>query len=256
MSAFLHSTTQSNIAWFQDNARYAAKQTPLECYRHIQKIVEREIRGEGEVLDIGNGGFFNYDTALARRVTAVDLFLSDGPGPTANSSFRRGCFLDLPVASESFDCVLEQNVFHHVTGPSVAENHRNLGRCLGEMCRCLRPGGKAVIIESTVGPLFYWVEWLLYRPAAFLKRGGHPVTFQFTPRQIVRAAEAAGFGVEEFTFVPRGLLLLQMGYRWPSCLTPAKPIKLVLRKPGVSPHRPERHQPPHSALRRLQPNQQ
>jgi SAM-dependent methyltransferase len=230
MATYRQTTAATNITWFNDNDHYAESQAKLECYQYIQKIVEREIRGEGDVLDVGNGGFFNYDTVLARHVTAVDLFLEDGPGPTPNSSFRQGSFLDLPFPDESFDCVLEQNVFHHVTGRTVAENHKNMKRCVAEMYRCLRPGGKAVIIESTVGGLFYCIERIAYRPAAFVKRGGHPVTFQFTARQIIGAAQDAGFNVEEFTLVPRGRFLLQMGYKWPSILTPAKPIKLVLRR--------------------------
>jgi SAM-dependent methyltransferase len=225
-------TVSTNREWFQDNNHYVEAQAGLECYQHIHKIVEREVRGCEHVLDVGNGGFFNYDTALARRVTAVDLFLKDGPGPTTNSSFRSGSFLNLPFPDRSFDCVLQQNVLHHVTGRGVGENHANMRRCLQEMHRCTRPGGKAVVIESTVGPLFYLFETIAFRPLLFLKRGGHPVTFQFTPAQILRAAEACGFGVEEFTYVPRGAFLLQFGYKWPSCLTPARPVKLVLRRPA------------------------
>jgi SAM-dependent methyltransferase len=223
-------TIDTNSKWFNDNDHYIASQTRLACYRHIQKIVEREVRGAGDVLDVGNGGFFNYDTALTDRVTAVDLFLDDGPGPTPNSTFRRGSFVDLPFPNASFDCVLQQNVFHHVTGRSVAQNFSNLRRCMAEMFRVLRPGGKAVVIESTVGFLFGLVERLLYRTALFLKRGGHPVTYQYTPRQLIRAGEACGFRFEEFTYVPRGLFLLQLGYRWPSCLTPARPVKLIFRR--------------------------
>jgi SAM-dependent methyltransferase len=192
--------------------------------------VERELRGVGELLDVGNGGFFNYDTGLVGHVTAVDLFLKEGPGPFPNSMFRAGSLLDLPFADAAFDCVLEQNVFHHVTGRNVAENHANLGQCLREMHRCLRPGGKAVVIESTVGPLFYLFERFVFRTALAVKRGGHPVTFQFTPDQIMQAARDCGFQVEEFTYVPRGAFLLQFGHKWPSLLTPAKPIKLILKR--------------------------
>jgi SAM-dependent methyltransferase len=233
MDADKQATVATNIEWFNENDHYMETQARLECYQNIQKIVEREVRGVGDLLDVGNGGFFNYDTALAGHVTAVDLFLEDRTGPTPNSAFRKGSFLDLPFAAESFDCVLQQNVFHHVTGKSVAQNKANLRRCMGEMYRCLRPGGKAVVIESTVGPLFYAFETIAYRPALFLKRGGHPVTFQFTARQIIRAAETCGFTVEEFTFVPRGWFVLQFGYRWPSLLTPARPIKLILRRPAA-----------------------
>jgi SAM-dependent methyltransferase len=230
MSQSVQTTVTTNSKWFDDNDHYIATQAKLECYQHIKRIVEREVRGVGDLLDVGNGGFFNYDTHLAENVTAVDLFLKPGSGPTGNSTFVQGSFLDLPFADESFDCVLQQNVFHHVTGRSVADNHQNLRRCMGEMYRCLRPGGKAVIIESTVGPLFYLFECAVFRALLNLKQGGHPVTFQFTARQILRCADECDFQLEEFTLVPRGRFLLQFGYKWPSALTPAKPIKLVLRR--------------------------
>jgi SAM-dependent methyltransferase len=231
MTALQQATADTNARWFHDNDHYIETQSRLECYRHIKLIVEREVRGVGELLDVGNGGFFNYDTALAGHVTAVDLFLRDGPGPSPNTTFRRGSFLDLPFPDGRFDCILQQNVFHHVTGRSAADNHRNLRRCMGELYRCLRPGGKAVIIESTVGRLFYLFEALAYRPALWLKRGGHPVTFQFTARHIIDCGLGCGFRMEEFTYVPRGMFILQFGRRWPTALTPARPIKLVLRRP-------------------------
>jgi len=224
-------TVATNAAWFADNDHYAEAQTRLECYRNIQQSVEREVRGEGRVLDIGNGGFFNYNTTHAGHVTAVDLFLKDGPGPTPNSSFKTGSFLDLPFPAASFDCALQQNVLHHVTGRSVQENFANMGQCLREMFRVLRPGGKAVVVESTVGPLFNLFERLVYRPFLWVKRGGHPVTFQYTARQLIAAALDAGFELEEFTWIPRGWFLLQFGYIWPSALTPARPAKLVFRRP-------------------------
>jgi SAM-dependent methyltransferase len=230
MQTLEQATVKTNIGWFDHNDGYAQAQAKLECYQHIQRIVEREVRGAENLLDIGNGGFFNYDTALAGHVTALDLFLESGPGPTPNSVFRRGSFLDLPFADETFDCVLQQNVLHHVTGRTVRQNYANLKRCLGEMYRCLRPGGKAVVIESTVGMLFNLFETLVYRCALLLKRRGHPVTFQFTPKQIMDAAMNCDFQLEEFTYVPRGCMLLQFGYRWPSLLTPARPIKLILRR--------------------------
>jgi ubiquinone/menaquinone biosynthesis C-methylase UbiE len=226
-------TIATNSAWFKDNDHYAESQVRLECYRHIQRMVEREVRGSDHLLDIGNGGFFNYDTAIAGHVTAVDLFLEDGPGPTPNSSFRAGSFLDLPFPDGSFDCVLQQNVLHHVTGRKVSENFANMRRCVSEMFRVLRPGGKAVVVESTVGPLFNLFERLVYRPFLWIKRGGHPVTFQYTARQLLAAATDAGLELEEFSWVPRGMFILQFGYIWPCALTPASPVKLIFRRPQV-----------------------
>jgi SAM-dependent methyltransferase len=223
-------TEAGNIQWFADNHNYVESQSRLEHYQHVKRSVERELVGVGRLLDIGNGGFFNYDTSLVDHVTAVDLFLTDGPGPLPNSTFRRGSLLELPFEADCFDCILLQNVFHHVTGRNVEQNHRNLDQGLRELHRCLAPAGKVVIIESTVGRIFYQLERALFRPALALKRGGHPVTFQFTPRHIIGSAEKAGLAVEELTYVPTGSYVLQLGYKWPSALTPVKPIKLILRK--------------------------
>jgi SAM-dependent methyltransferase len=224
------STAGANARWFADNDRYIESQSRLEHYRHIHRMVVHELRGVGRLLDVGNGGFFNYDPGLAEHVTAVDLFLAEGPGPFPNTAFRRGSLLDLPCPDQSFGCVLMQNVFHHVTGRSVAENHRNLQRGMREIHRCLEPGGKAIVIESTVGRLFYGFERLVYRPALAVKTGGHPVTFQFTAPQLIAAAGDCGFELEEWSYVPRGRYVLQFGYTWPTLLTPARTVKLLLRR--------------------------
>ena len=223
-------TIAANEAWFQDNDQYVEAQSQLECYRNIRSVVQRELRGVRRLLDVGNGGFFNYDASTVGHITAVDLFLKDGEGPLPNVHRRQGSLLDLPLDGPEFDCVLVQNVLHHVTGQTAAENHRNLERCLAEMARCVAPGGKVVVIESTVNAAFHALECLVFAPALWLKRGGHPVTFQFVPRHLVEAAEKAGLRVDELTYIPRGPYLLQFGYVWPSVLTPARPVKLVLVK--------------------------
>jgi SAM-dependent methyltransferase len=223
-------TARHNADWFDDNDLYVANQSKLEHYRHCRRCVEHEIRGVGRLLDVGNGGFFNYDTSLVGHATAVDLFLKEGPGPQPNTSFRTGSLLELPFGDGSFDAILLQNVFHHVTGRTVADNYANLRRGMRELRRCVHPDGKVVVIESTVPLWFNLFERVAYRPALMVKRGGHPVTFQFTPAEMLREAEAAGFAVKEYALVPKGAWVLQFGRRWPSCLTPVRVVKLVLGK--------------------------
>jgi hypothetical protein len=99
------------------------------------------------------------------------------------------------------------------------------------MYRVCAPGGKAVIVESTVGPIFNLFERVVYQPLLWVKRGGHPVTFQYTANQLLKTALACGFVLDEFSWIPRGRWLLQFGIVWPSVLTPAAPMKLVMRRP-------------------------
>jgi hypothetical protein len=96
MAGELQKTADANARWFADNDGYAETQSRLAHYQHIARMVRHELRGVDRLLDVGNGGFFNYDVSVAGHVTAVDLFLTDGPGPAPNTTFRRGSLLDLP----------------------------------------------------------------------------------------------------------------------------------------------------------------
>jgi hypothetical protein len=99
------------------------------------------------------------------------------------------------------------------------------------MYRCVKKGGKVVLIESTVGKWFYTIERVLFKPILAIKKGGHPVTFQYTPGHIIDEALTQGFEMIDYADVPaRGLYFLQAGYKWPTLLSPARAIKLVLTK--------------------------
>ena len=184
-------TAATNAAWFDDNDLYFANQSSSSTTATAAGASSAKIKGVARLLDVGNGGFFNYDTSLIGHATAVDLFLKDGPGPLPNTSFKAGSLLDLPFADGSFDAILLQNVFHHVTGRTVRENHDNLRRCMGELHRVRAPGregGRGREHRAAAGSTGS-SGWRT-APALKIKRGGHPVTFQFTPEELLR--EAAG----------------------------------------------------------------
>jgi len=223
-------TIAQNIEFFKENEQYMDAQSRMEIYQYTRLMAEREIKGSQKVLDVGNGGFFNYDTQLAGHVTAVDLFIPEHIKPPANAVFVNGSILELPLPDNTYDCVLLQNVFHHITGKTVAINFANMRQSMKELYRVTAPGGKCAILESTVGHWFYLFERLVYGPASWVKRSGHPITFQFTARQLLNTGLEMGFELEEFAYVPRGRWIIQFGYTWPTMLTPARPVKLVFRK--------------------------
>jgi hypothetical protein len=110
------------------------------------------------------------------------------------------------------------------------ENYANLEQALREIHRCLADAGKAILIESTVNSVFNAFERRIFRFVHSLTIAGHPMTFQFTPAQLEETSRRVGFVVEKMTAIPRGAWVLQFGFRWPSLLTPARPIALVLRR--------------------------
>jgi SAM-dependent methyltransferase len=104
-----------------------------------------------DVLDLGAGnGWLDYRLALrGHRPVAVDLLTnsSDGLGaashdlkclPTLFPRFQAE-FTRLPFANSQFDCAIFNASFHY--SESYFET-------LGEVLRCLRPGGWVVIADS------------------------------------------------------------------------------------------------------------
>jgi SAM-dependent methyltransferase len=104
-----------------------------------------------DVLDLGAGnGWLDYRLAMrGHRPVAVDLLTnaSDGLGaashylqklPSLFPSFQAE-FNRLPFASSQFDCAVFNASFHY------SEDYEET---LGEVLRCLRPGGWVVIADS------------------------------------------------------------------------------------------------------------
>ena len=126
-------------------------------YRFLERRVlprlEREAGRALDVLDLGAGvGWLSYRLALrGHRPAAVDLLIDslDGlgaarhyrdaiptPFPTFQAEFDR-----LPFADEQFDLAIFNSSFHY------AEDYRTT---LQEVRRCLRWGGRVVIMDTPV----------------------------------------------------------------------------------------------------------
>jgi SAM-dependent methyltransferase len=217
---------EANRRFFANNVEYADGVAELETYRVIREAINAEVRGVGALLDIGNGGVFDYDTALAGRIVAVDLFLDEAP-PEAppNVTFRQGDALALDEPDQEYDAVLLALVIHHLVGERAADLLPNLRQALSEAHRVLKPGGRLIVAESCVPAWFYAVEKILFGPLSLLARTPlmvHPATMQLPPREI-GAHMADLFAGVRGRRLPVGPWILQFGVRWPSALTPARP---------------------------------
>jgi hypothetical protein len=71
------SSLSKNADWFADNEFYKNTQQQLEIYRFIALAAAHETADTKALLDIGNGGLFEYPIAHIGRVVATDVFVED-----------------------------------------------------------------------------------------------------------------------------------------------------------------------------------
>jgi SAM-dependent methyltransferase len=215
---------------------YGRHVSGLDTYALIREAINREVEGIERLLDVGNGGVFEYDTGLVGSVVAVDLFLDKLPASRfpENVTPRRGDALALDEPDGSYDAVLEAFLYHHLVGHSAAELTENVRTAISEATRALRPGGRLIVAESCVPGWFYGVERVMFKPLALASRtpllGGHPATLQLT-LPALRELVAERLEVERAYAIPTGRWLTQFGRRWPTRLTPARPYIVVASKP-------------------------
>jgi SAM-dependent methyltransferase len=240
-----------NAAFFRDRLDdYRGSVNTLDTYKQIRAAINEKLQGMGRLLDVGNGGTFDYDITLARELVAVDLFLEELPHGSLPLGVlaKNGSALDLPFPDESFDGVLIVMVIHHLIGRSVSESLLNAKQAVREALRVLAPGGKLIVVESCVPAWFYLFERTIFAPATKLINMflDHPATLQFTPAIIAGLIEGCGIAAEVMP-IPLGRWVLQYGFKYPSALTPVKPCLFLARKPARA-SGPQSTQGPESGL--------
>lgn len=223
---------KKNVGFFDSNPDYKKYVHEFEVYRYSTLTINQSINaGIGELLDIGNGGIINYDASKIRNITALDLFFDENQTPEyPNVRFKKGSALEIPFEDGRFDMVLMQNLLHHVIGKSVRESKEMMRKVLSESSRVLKPGGRLLIIESTVPSWFYSIETVLFSLFVRFNPLKHPATFQYTQEYIKEVAEHLDFSLLEYVNIPKGRYIIQLGFKFPSTLTPVRILKLLLLK--------------------------
>ncbi len=228
-----HAAAQ-NREFFAHDERYARRNARLAITRNTRDALNRQLEGARRVLDVGNGGVFDYDTSLATEIVAVDLFLDELPPERfpPNVVARRGSALDLPEPDGAYDVVLLSYVIHHLVGESADDVDANTVRALAEATRVLRPGGRLVVVESCVPKWFHRFERRAFGALRRLSTSRwmhHPPTLQLPSDRIaeIMRARLRDVRVER---IAAGWVLLQFGVRWPTILTPARPWAFVATK--------------------------
>lgn len=215
-----------NATWFKGNHGYQNEVHSLEIYRNARISLERELEGCTSLLDIGNGGFFNYDIHNIPKVVALDLFIDEASAPD-NVEFIQADAMDFHL-DRKFDRIIMQNVIHHIPGMSPDEAVRNLFLLLRSCREHLEPHGRLIVIESTVPRWFNIFERLVFQILLKVWCFPHPLTFQHTSSDIRAAATRAEYRLLEYSIIPKGSHVLQFGIKVPAFMTPVQLAKIVL----------------------------
>ena len=229
-------TSAEQNAEFFARDKHGRDVAELDTYRLIREAITAEVAGAERLLDVGNGGVFEYDTDKVGEIVAVDLFLDRLPDShfPPNVTARRGDALSLDEPDASYDLVLEALLYHHLVGSRPDDSVANIRRAVAEAARVLRPGGRLVVAESSVPRWFYRFERVMFRPLSALARtrmlGGHPAVLQL-PFPLLQQLIAESLPIERAYRIPMGRWLTQFGRRWPTALTPARAVMIVARKP-------------------------
>lgn len=141
-----------------------------EFYKNAGKLLNNalsNVKEGGKVLDIGNGGVINYDFSRIGELVCADLSVSgkavEKYAKYDNVRFCEGNMLNLEQFGDNmFDAVIVQTVIHHLAGKSFKQTEINVARGIEECMRVLKPGGRLLIVESTVVPWFEMIERVLY----------------------------------------------------------------------------------------------
>jgi SAM-dependent methyltransferase len=221
-----------NQLFFAENDRYKQAQTVLETYRFIAMAATQALKGTRRLLDVGNGGVFIFSIDDIPDVVAVDVFVEKSfAARYPKVTWIQASALEMTF-DEEFDTVVEINTLHHIIGSTVCQTYTNLDTFFKNARRALEPGGRFVIVESTV-PRWFLTPYKIVFPA-LLKFWplSHPPTYQFHYRDLLNAADANDFELEEFCWVPKTSDILTLGFRVKPWMTPVRIAKMVFVKPA------------------------
>jgi SAM-dependent methyltransferase len=222
---------EKNASFFADNDWYKVTQNRLETYRLIAESAYHEVQGSKRLLDIGNGGVFIFPIEQIPQVEAVDVFVEESfTSRYPKVKWREMNVLEL-ADENRFDTVVAINCLHHVIGNSVAQCYENLNRIFKVIARAVEPGGKVVLIESTVPAWFLGFYKLVFPLLLKLWPLQHPPTFQYHFREIQKAAQQAGLAQVELALIPKIGNIMTLGIEIPGWMSPILIGKFVFRKP-------------------------
>jgi ubiquinone/menaquinone biosynthesis C-methylase UbiE len=211
--------------FFDEWTSYHETVKKIDTWKLYGEAISKQIKN-GVILDIGNGGIFNYDTSKAKKIIAIDLspnLISNAPREADNIEYRVGNIIELDYTAAEFDQAVMDMLVHHLAGKNFAVTKSNVLKSFENTYRVLKPGGELIIMESCLPELFEFAEknfFFFFR--IFTGLLGHPVVFQWNRKSLENLLRQSGFKNITMDEVKLGKWIIQLGFKIPAVLSPAK----------------------------------
>jgi SAM-dependent methyltransferase len=127
----------------------------------LSRFLQQDVSTQHPVLDLGCGyGEFINNVQCATKL-AMDMNPDAQKFLAGSINFlNQDCSARWPLADESLGTVFTSNFFEHLP------DKQSVARTLGEIFRCLLPGGRLIAIGRNIRhlPGKYWDFWVLQVP--------------------------------------------------------------------------------------------
>jgi SAM-dependent methyltransferase len=191
-------------------------------YRQAEALINARISGK-RLVDVGNGGVFNYDVAKAETIAAVDLYPVPQLDAQKNATYHVGRSDRLPLTEASSDLVIWQNLMHHMIEDRAGDPVPMLRASLSEAHRVLRSGGEIMIIETFCSHFLFRAQGLLFPLTRIvLSLIKHPFVRLLSRKKVIELLIENGFEICEQTEIKKDRFMILLGVPVPTRWLPLR----------------------------------
>ena len=111
----------------------------IDTWKLYGEAISKHIKN-GSILDVGNGGIFNYDTRTVKKITALDLSpnILKNAERADNIVYVEGNIINLKYKNPEFDQVVMDMLVHHLADKSFKVTRENVLKSFKNSYRVLK----------------------------------------------------------------------------------------------------------------------